>query len=400
MASNELSIDELLEGLSDGNNSRNRRSNSNDSVHSSTSGRSESSIGREQTKESGLDSVQLSEDGPVERGGLSLGLEGSGLNVGSDSNNSTTSGFDYQLFRDAVSDSEIKQADGDSTNGAGRSAGEYRTPTGLVRENSTEHRASNDVNKPSESRNGTQDRKEPGRYEQENKEHGEQDSEALPELPKGITEEIIDRVVSSAWLSHMLDGSVNVDNIKENLPKNVALPKGWTVGKVLLLPHVAKKLEARGVPKPSEANILTPKQIQALTVITSARGSKWQTRLKQAGVTIAEWNSWLKQPNFRMVFDRYAEGRLKDAIPEGITALTDKAADGDLNSIKLVLEMTGRHNPNAEKDINIQAILVGIVEILQQEIHDGEALMRIVNRIKGLQTGIGIGSGHIKGEIE
>lgn len=224
--------------------------------------------------------------------------------------------------------------------------------------------------------------------------------QALPDLPKGITEEIIDRVVSSAWLSHMLDGSVNVDNIKENLPKNVALPKGWTVGKVLLLPHVAKKLEARGVPKPSEANILTPKQIQALTVITSARGSKWQTRLKQAGVTIAEWNSWLKQPNFRMVFDRYAEGRLKDAIPEGITALTDKAADGDLNSIKLVLEMTGRHNPNAEKDINIQAILVGIVEILQQEIHDGEALMRIVNRIKGLQTGIGIGSGNIKGEIE
>ena len=354
MASNEpLSIDELLEGLSDDrSNSGNRRSNSDDSVYSSTSGRSESSFGREQTEESGRDSVQLSKDGPVERGSLQIGLEGRKLS-GNDTavdNRSTDASSSVQSVSDLVGDPEDGPEDGEDTNGL-----------------------------------------EP------DKEKGKQE---LPDLPKGITEEIVDRVVSSAWLSHMLDGSVNVDNIKENLPKNVALPKGWTVGKVLLLPHVAKKLEARGVPKPSEANILTPKQIQALTVITSARGSKWQTRLKQAGVTIAEWNSWLKQPNFRMVFDRYAEGRLKDAIPEGITALTDKAADGDLNSIKLVLEMTGRHNPNAEKDINIQAILVGIVEILQQEIHDGEALMRIVNRIKGLQTGIGIGSGHIKGEIE
>lgn len=222
----------------------------------------------------------------------------------------------------------------------------------------------------------------------------------LPELPKGITEEIVDRVVSSAWLSHMLEGSVNVEFISGNLPKNVVLPKGWTLGKVLLLPHVAVKLEARGVPKPTESDVLTPKQIQALVVITNARGLKWQSRLKQAGVSISEWNSWLKQPNFRMVYDRYAEGRLKEAIPEGITALSDKAADGDINAIKLVFEMTGRHSPNGEKEVNVQSILVGIVEILQQELHDGETLMRVVNRIKGLQTGIGIAQGSIKGELD
>lgn len=355
MASNEISIDELLEGLGEGNgnNIRSDNNSAGDRLDNLDGGFSNGRLEQPNGRQSGSD----------EETGREVQGEVDGNNTTVD-NRSTTTSPGVQSISDLVGDTDVEQEDGTDTNGEQRSKVEDK---GLS---------------------------EPRRESTKDTE------QALPDLPKGITEEIIDRVVSSAWLSHMLDGSVNVDNIKENLPKNVALPKGWTVGKVLLLPHVAKKLEARGVPKPSEANILTPKQIQALTVITSARGSKWQTRLKQAGVTIAEWNSWLKQPNFRMVFDRYAEGRLKDAIPEGITALTDKAADGDLNSIKLVLEMTGRHNPNAEKDINIQAILVGIVEILQQEIHDGEALMRIVNRIKGLQTGIGIGSGHIKGEIE
>ena len=222
-----------------------------------------------------------------------------------------------------------------------------------------------------------------------NSKYGETD---LPELPRGITEETIKRVVSSAWLSHLMDGTVNEEFVRQNLPKNLALPKGWTLGKVLLLPHVGVQLEARGIPKPTEMNILTPKQIQALVAITSSRGSKWNTRLRQAGVTNAEWASWMKQPNFRSVYDRYAEGKLKDAVSEGINALSDNAADGDINSIRLVLEMTGRHNPNGEKEINIQAILIGIVEILQQEIADGEVLMRVVNRIKSLQTGTEIGS--------
>lgn len=61
--------------------------------------------------------------------------------------------------------------------------------------------------------------------------------------------------------------------------------------------------------------------------------------------------------------------------------------------------MTGRHNPNGDKQVDVQGILLGIVEILQQEVTDVEVLMRIVNRIKGLQTGIGLGQGQIRGEI-
>lgn len=232
--------------------------------------------------------------------------------------------------------------------------------------------------------------------EQTPQKYGEID---LPELPRGVTEKVIERIVSSAWLSHMLEGSIQIDFVKKNLPQGMHVPKGWTVAKLLLLPHVAVRLEARGVPKPSEVNLLTPEQVQALMIITNNRGARWNYRLKQAGITVAKWNSWMKQPTFRQAFDNFAEGRLKDAVSEGITALSDNAADGDINAIKLVLEMTGRHNPNGDKQVDVQGILLGIVEILQQEVTDVEVLMRVVNRIKGLQTGIGLGQGQIRGEI-
>lgn len=337
-------IEDLLkEKNNDRSNSRTSRDSGNSTVHSSTSGWSQIFMVRDRPS-FGPDRVNKIEE-------LLKGID--------NGNNSSDMRDSSDLFRDSTSDSSDGLSGGESS---------------------------------SELRDGTSE-ESLGRVQEGG------DTE-LPELPKGITQETVDRVASSAWLSHTLEGSVNVEFIKQNLPKNVYLPKGWTLGKVLLLPHVARKLEARGVPKPDESDILSPKQIQALVVITNARNMKWAARLKQAGVTVAEWQSWLKQPNFRMVYDKYAEGRLRDAIPEGISALSDKAADGDLNAVKLVLEMTGRHDPNGGKEVNIQAILVGIVEILQQEVSDMEVLMRVVNRIKGLQTGIGIGTGNIKGEIE
>lgn len=245
-------------------------------------------------------------------------------------------------------------------------------------------------------RSDNEDGGELSKDEQTPQKYGEID---LPELPRGVTEKVIERIVSSAWLSHMLEGSIQIDFVKKNLPQGMYVPKGWTVAKLLLLPHVAVRLEARGVPKPSEVNLLTPEQVQALMIITNNRGARWNYRLKQAGITVAKWDSWMKQPTFRQAFDNFAEGRLKDAVSEGITALSDNAADGDINAIKLVLEMTGRHNPNGDKQVDVQGILLGIVEILQQEVTDVEVLMRIVNRIKGLQTGIGLGQGQVRGEI-
>lgn len=387
-------IEELLKGIDHGNNSRTTRDSDNSTVHSSTNGWSGSSSGRERDEQEGQETA-----GSIQEEVRGLTDVGYSINTSSDPTDTV-----YSVpsdSSDTSGDSGEREGDGEETNGIKDETTATNKAGGLV---SSEDAPGHEERSVTERTNG-QDREESkGRSETDAQDRSEAkqagEEKELPDLPAGVTNETIDRVVSSAWLSWMMEGSVNVEFIKQNLPKNISIPKGWTLGKLLLLPHVAEKLEARGVPKPDESDILSPKQIQALVVITNARNMKWAARLKQAGVTVAEWQSWLKQPNFRMVYDKYAEGRLRDAIPEGISALSDKAADGDLNAVKLVLEMTGRHDPNGGKEVNIQAILVGIVEILQQEVSDMEVLMRVVNRIKGLQTGIGIGTGNIKGEIE
>ena len=80
---------------------------------------------------------------------------------------------------------------------------------------------------------------------------------------------------------------------------------------------------------------LTAKQHYALAVMTNPHDRRsFQTRLKDARISIAEWNGWLKVPLFAEVIDSFAEAALGDHMNNAHLALMQQVDAGNMKAIE------------------------------------------------------------------
>lgn len=195
------------------------------------------------------------------------------------------------------------------------------------------------------------------------------------------------QVAAAAYQVFLKHDRLNIDKINELLAGYVMLGP-YDVAEIMQMEVFDRIVQDYGVPKEATKNLLTHKQIMTLTAVFGPGTATFSTRLKKAGVTQAEWQTWLKQPEFYKMYSQMSEAKLVNSVPIYISALSDKAADGDLQSIKLALEITDRYNPNKEDRFNSDVFLRRILEVLQIEIRDGEKLMRIANKLKAVQEDV------------
>lgn len=131
------------------------------------------------------------------------------------------------------------------------------------------------------------------------------------------------------------------------------------------------------------------KAANALLDLTDTRSNK--KKLQDLGIKSTQYNAWLRDPEFTKYLQMRAESLIGDSQHEALLALMDKVQARDIKAIELYLELTGRFvkqtSTNSNDVGNLQNIIVKIVEIITEEVHDRETAFRISERLKGLVAG-------------
>jgi len=179
-------------------------------------------------------------------------------------------------------------------------------------------------------------------------------------------------------------------NSKMPTPQNLRDGLNWDTSKVskhLKDPAVVKALENRGIIL-ADITLLLPEQLAVANSILDFSDSRSQKKkLEELGVTTQRYQGWLKQERFQRYLKQRAEALLGETQHEAHTSLLRNVQRGDLNSIKLYYEMTGRWSSKTVGDLNVEFILIKVVEAVQKYVKDPVAIQQIAQELSGLVTG-------------
>lgn len=130
-------------------------------------------------------------------------------------------------------------------------------------------------------------------------------------------------------------------------------------------------------------NGLTAEQMGFLTILSNpSDGKDLRGKLRLSGIPWAKYQLWLKEREFRKAHDKILGDSLKSMMPLAEQQLAAKIASGDINAIKFGMEVTGRHNPNGQKQLESEALLAILLEVIEEEIKDMGVLQRIASKVQ------------------
>ncbi len=136
-------------------------------------------------------------------------------------------------------------------------------------------------------------------------------------------------------------------------------------------------MQSRGVPW-TDSKGLTSQQMLALQVLTNPTDKRpLAAKLKSIGITYPVYRGWMGQPAFSQYMFKITEGMLTEHLPDFNTVLTNKGLAGDLNAIRYINELSGRHDPNRQQVVDLVAIVEKLLDIIQRNVTDPEVFQRI-----------------------
>jgi hypothetical protein len=148
---------------------------------------------------------------------------------------------------------------------------------------------------------------------------------------------------------------------------------------------VQQSLKVRGINYPAPKDFLNDRQLAAIATMTNYVDRRSdEKKLRDIGISPREWSTWLLDNNFAEYLAQRAERMFQGAQHEAHLGLIKGMRNGNVASVKLYNEMSGRHNPDADHQLNIRVLMGGIIEILQLEIKDPIVLHRIATKMMNL----------------
>jgi hypothetical protein len=153
------------------------------------------------------------------------------------------------------------------------------------------------------------------------------------------------------------------------------------VEKLLDTPEAKARLKKRGI---ESSTFLTPEQVAAVNVMLDYNDTRSQPqKLRGLGISSQTWQGWLSSPHFSRYLKTRAENILDDVgIAEGHTALLKQVGRGNIQAVKLLYEVTGRHRDSAS--LNVEFFLQRVIEIVQRNVSDPATLGKIAEEFKTL----------------
>jgi len=113
------------------------------------------------------------------------------------------------------------------------------------------------------------------------------------------------------------------------------------------------------------ATLLTPEQfVLAQMLLNPSDRRSIRAKLKEANVTMVQYDRWRKDAAFQNYFRQQAQSRFKDADVVADVELVKLLEDGDLKAITYYNEITGRHQTSDQ--VNLTRVLAMVMEVLVQ----------------------------------
>lgn len=210
--------------------------------------------------------------------------------------------------------------------------------------------------------------------------------------PVGIpTDQFRDVCNALVWNWYHSKGSAAIT--PENLSRYTKAGKPLSIiKKVMESPAFADFAARRGISL-SDHDKLDERQLLALQVISdiSSKGTL-KYRLNKIGVSWFEYQAWLKNPSFAAAQRKISEDSIKEAIPLAKMKLAEKSADGQMDAIKYMFEISGEHDPNKRQILDVQALMRAIVDVLSKHLAPTPDLARAIGAdiaLVAAQFGIG-----------
>jgi hypothetical protein len=197
-----------------------------------------------------------------------------------------------------------------------------------------------------------------------------------------------------------LKGNISAEGIKEEYGYEDEEYDALTADSAVLTALNERGINPKAVAPDSELakesgrSKLTPIQLiaaNAMLDLVDTRPTK--KKLADLNVTPYQYQSWLKDPEFKFYLQERAESMLGDVQHEAMLALVDKVMSGDMKAIEYYHEITGRFvrqsssNAGGGSQHDMQNMIVRIIEIIVDEVDDPNTAARISDRLKGLVMG-------------
>ena len=145
-------------------------------------------------------------------------------------------------------------------------------------------------------------------------------------------------------------------------------------------------VRVRGVDtRVSPTGILTAEQLMlANTLLDFSDTRSHKKKLQDLGISSQTYQGWLRDPAFQGYMVQRAENLLPDVTAEAHLALVDNVRRGDLGSIKLYYEMTGRWSSKTVGELNVEFLLMKVLEAVQKHVSDPKILENISDELMAL----------------
>lgn len=149
----------------------------------------------------------------------------------------------------------------------------------------------------------------------------------------------------------------------------------------------ARGIRLEGVSGSSSKGVLTTEQLICVqTLLDTSDTRSERKKLADLGISSQTYQGWLRDPGFAEYRRQRAENLLSEVLPDAHQALGDNVRRGDLGSIKLVYEMTGRWSSKTVGELNVEFLLMKIIEAVQKHVRDPEIVASIAEELSGFGT--------------
>ena len=125
---------------------------------------------------------------------------------------------------------------------------------------------------------------------------------------------------------------------------------------------------------------LTPQMDAALMILTDIGSKKdWGGRLKDAGITQAIFTAWMKNPIFSQRFTKLSED-LTANHGLALVQLGQRVGQGDMNAIKLQLEVSGRYSSAQQQTIDVMVMMNRVLESLSKHLATHPEILQAISQ--------------------
>lgn len=202
--------------------------------------------------------------------------------------------------------------------------------------------------------------------------------------PVGFSDEAFRNAVAAFYTFYLQYGRT---------PTTTELHKSWpkipvsTYSALYVREEFRQALEYRGVAWDPEQGLSLEQHMAIIKMSDPSDRRSQAVKLKELGIPVPRWQAWLKHPLFAQAWKKRAEDVLQEGINPALIALSGNAASGDLQSTKLLLEMTGRWNPSQQSLEDARMVVNALIEIISEEVKDTGILTRIMDRARARVAG-------------